>query len=198
MRYLCLIVILLMALLSTHIRIPLSCLGTKRAGTTHRLVHHSEAYFLMLKATNLTYLSSGTSLYSKTHLTVYNQSKNSSGWSLPSNSRISTLKSMVLAWNCGSGLAILHGSSSLDESMVWLSTCSCLIGSDWRGSSFTFCFYFKKAGSCFCRYSFLALVSDSRWASSQIFLISISFCLMRASKFPSKIMLELILLLDCI
>ena len=57
-----------------------------------RLVHQRDAYFLNLRATSFTSLSSSTSLYSKICSTICSHSKNSSGSSFPFHSGMSTLK----------------------------------------------------------------------------------------------------------
>jgi len=62
-----------------------SYLGRRLVHLEHKLVHHNKAHFLSIRATSLTFLSSGASLYSKILLTVCIHSRNSSGSSLPSN-----------------------------------------------------------------------------------------------------------------
>jgi len=95
------------------------------------------------------------------------------------------LENIVLAWNHGSSLAILKGSSSLDESMLWLNACSCLLGSDWSGSSHIFYYCFMKVPSYLLRHSFYAL--------SSLFEVVISLLLFKTtSSFSFKLMLGLI------
>ena len=81
--------------LSFHL-IPLILLFLHLTLLAQRLVHHKEAHFLSLRATNFTFLSSGMSLYSKTLSTVCIHSRNSSGSNLLSYSRILTLNSLEL------------------------------------------------------------------------------------------------------
>jgi len=125
-----------------------------------KLVHHKDAYFLNFNATITTFCSSGMSLYSKILSTVCIHSKKSFGSNLPSNSGISTLKSVV---DClPPRLGRLRTSSSLGDPSERDSSLSssAWIERDEEALRIALLLHLIESWSCFCRYSFWASFSS--------------------------------------
>jgi len=124
-----------------------------------RLVHHRDTYFLNLRTISFTFLSFGTSLYSKIRSTVCSHCKNSSGSSFPQNSGMLTLKSLELEVGRHSLIGTLLCSASPSNSECWLLAS---LKSSWfylDGLSKTRCFNFMALLSCLHKYSFYCLSS---------------------------------------